>query len=203
MGETLLHAAAGAVGQLACGGTRCVSAKESRRLILSWKSIIQDLVVAGADPHGACSPRSLGVRLRKYAETDSQITPLMFMFAARFSHYPRFYGSRGNLNQAMGILISTLFDSGVNLKAYGQRESLSWVNLEESIGWKYTQYTTSGTRGYSSDYYFGRKRLLGFYYGALPEDWTVWQNEPTDEFAAEFWSMLDRRVENMPGTWVE
>lgn len=203
MGETLLHAAAGAVGQLACGGTRCVSAKESRRLILSWKSIIQDLVVAGADPHGACSPCSLGVRLRKYAETDSQITPLMFMFAARFSHYPRFYGSRGNLNQAMGILISTLFDSSVNLKAYGQRESLSWVNLEESIGWKYTQYTTSGTRGYSSDYYFGRKRLLGFYYGALPEDWTVWQNEPTDEFAAEFWSMLDRRVENMPGTWVE
>jgi hypothetical protein len=203
MGETLLHAAGGAVGQLACGGTRWVSAKESRCFILSWKSIIQDLVAAGADLHAACSPRSLGNRLIKYAKTDSQITPLMFMFAATFSHYPRFYGSRGNLNKAMSIWISTLFNSGVNMKAYGQRESLTWVNLEESTDWEYTEYTTSGTRSYSSDYYFGRKRLLGFYYGSFPEDWTVWQNEPTDEFAGEFWSMLDRRVEIMPGTWVE
>lgn len=203
IGETLLHAAAGAIGQLTCGGPGWVSAKECKGFILGWESIIQGLVAAGADLHATCSRHSLGNRLVKCAKADIQITPLMFMFASTYSQLPRFYGSRGNLNNALRIWISTLFDSGVNLKGYGERESLTWVNLEEFTDLEYTDYTTSSTRGYNSDYYFGRKRLLGFHYGPFPKDWKVWQNEPTDEFAGDFWLMLDRRVEDMPGTWVE
>jgi hypothetical protein len=30
-----------------------------------------------------------------------------------------------------------------------------------------------------------------------------WENEPTDEFAGEFWLMLDKKEEIMPGTWVD
>jgi hypothetical protein len=139
------------------------------------------------------------------ATTDGQITPLMFMFDAMFSHGPRFFRSRGDLDSAMSIWVSTLYDSGVNLKSYGLRESLIWGNLEESTDAKteYTGYSTRGTRDPMSDYYFGQKKILDFNYSSFPEDWRVMENEPTDEFAGEFWLMLDRKVEVMPGSWIE
>jgi hypothetical protein len=124
----------------------------------------------------------------------------MFMFASVYFNWPRSYHSE-ILDRAMGFWVSALHDSGVDLKEYGQRESLIWASLGESGEDKaeYIEYTTGGT----SDYYFGDRRLLGFCYGPFPEDWRVWENEPTDEFAGDFWLMLDKIVEVMPGTWIE
>jgi hypothetical protein len=46
-------------------------------------------------------------------------------------------------------------------------------------------------------------RLLDFTYGPEPEDWFVWVTNPLDEFAGQFWRMVEREVEVMPGTWVD
>lgn len=202
-GETLLHAAAGALGQLTCSGMKWVNAQRVESFISEWKSIICDLVATGTALHATCSVGSLGDRLIKCAKADSHITPLILMLAAPFLNSPRFHGSGGNPNKALHIWVSTLFNLGVDLKNYGKAESLRWFNLEDSMHWEYNEYTTSGIREYHSDYYFGRIRLLGFNYDALPENWRVWQNEPTDEFAGEFWSMLEKKVQVMPGTWVQ
>ena len=192
-GETLLHAAAGALGQLAasCGE------EFDQRCILGWRSIIQELLAAGADLYATCSRHYTGFR-----QVNFQLTPLMWMFACCVWVWTRSYISRQDLGKAMSAWISTLHDCGVDLKEYGLRESLTWVVLETLINTK-TDYNTGVTRKYDSNYYFGRKRLLGFSYGLFPEDWRIWENEPTDEFAGEFWLMLDRREEVMPGAWVE
>lgn len=198
-GETLLHAAAGALGQLAAtNGVRLIYTEEFERCcILGWRSIIRELLAAGADLYATCSQHYIGFR-----QTSFKLTPLMWMLARCVWGWTRWYVSREDLGKAMCVWISTLYDCGVDLKEYGLRESLSWVVLETFIN-PNTDYNTEGTRKYDSNYYFGQKRLLGFSYGPFPEDWRIWENEPTDEFAGEFWLMFDRRVEVMPGTWIE
>lgn len=203
---TLLHAAAGAVGRLSLD-IGCHNFKEfQHRSILGWKSIIHDLLAAGADLHAECAGDYLHFWLRECVETADQITPLMSMFVAAF-HEAYYLQDEPvwDLDNTMNIWISTLYDYGVDLKEYGLQENLTWVNLEESIQAerRYTEYTATGTRPYDSLYYRGRTRLLGFKYGPLPEDWKLWYNEPTDEFAGDFWLMVERKVEVMPGTWIE
>lgn len=199
---TLLHAAAGAIGQLvrrvAFSGREF---EKFRTMILGWKSIIQDLLDAGADLHAACSRDC--PHFFRFAEMDGRTTPLMSMLAGLFSTAHRWYRPRSYAGEAMNFWISILYDCGVDLEEYGLRESLTWVNLEEPAyaEEEYTGVYTRETRDYDSDYYFGKRRLLGFRSGPSSEDWGVWENEPTDEFAGEFWLMVDRRVEAMPGSW--
>jgi hypothetical protein len=56
-------------------------------------------------------------------------------------------------------------------------------------------------------------RLINFLYGRRPEDWIFWFSEPTDEFAGDFWRMiengptessdkeLDDQILSTPGAW--
>jgi hypothetical protein len=56
-------------------------------------------------------------------------------------------------------------------------------------------------------------RLINFSYGRRPEDWIFWFSEPTDEFAGDFWRMienaptessakeLDDPILSTPGAW--
>lgn len=202
---TLLHAAAGAIGRLSLDPGWLNFEEFKHRSILGWKSIIHDLLAAGADLHAECAEDYLHVWLPEGVETDDQITPLMLMFVAAFHEAELHDGCVWDLDNTMNIWISTLYDYGVDLKEYGLQESLTWVNLEGSIldGIMYTEYTATGTRPYDSIYYRGRTRLLGFKYGPLPEDWKLRYNEPTDEFAGDFWLMVEGKVEVMPGTWIE
>lgn len=207
VGITLLHVAARAIGQLCYDvGWDIIPEEFKRRSILGWKSIVHDLLAADADLHALSSQSDSDFCFVECAKTYDQITPLMLIFAATFPIGPRFlYRFRRDLENALCVWISTLYDCGVDLNGYGVRESSTWFNLGEPTDaeTKYTVYTTRGTRDYDSDYYFGKKRLLGFNYGPFPEDWRVWVNEPTDEFVGDFWLMVDKRVEAMPGTWTE
>ena len=36
-----------------------------------------------------------------------------------------------------------------------------------------------------------RTRLINLQYGTRPGDWIFWLSEPTDEFAGDFWSMIE------------
>lgn len=50
-------------------------------------------------------------------------------------------------------------------------------------------------------------QLIKFQYGRLPKDWKFWWNEPSDEFAGEFWSAFESEEiaasTSMPGTWID
>ena len=133
VGNSLLHAAAVAVGQVVCD-LRWFDTEESQRdRILGWKSIIQDLVTLGADLH-ACDDVYLDFGPTEYAKSCGQLTPLKLMLARLL--YSRLVGSRyrADAGEGVSIWISALYDSGVNLEEYGLKESSTWSNLEEYMG---------------------------------------------------------------------
>jgi hypothetical protein len=197
-GKTLLHAVAEAIGRLATSGNIDFCTEEFERRILGWKSITQELVAGGADLHATFSTPYLWICFNsKYAKKYSRVTPLTSMFAGFFSEWIRWCDVRMDPGKAMTFYITTLYNLGVNLKEYGLRESLTWEPLEAQKRY------TGGPENYYSDYYFGRRRVLGFNYGPYPEDWRVWENESTDEFVGDFWLMLDKKEEVMPGAWIE
>jgi hypothetical protein len=200
-GKTLLHAAANAIGRLATSGNIDWHTEELERRMLGWKSIVQELVVGGADLHATFSTfQFVHGTLFERSKLYSQVTPLSSMFAGFFSESHLSGYRKLDPGKAMSFYITTLYDSGVNLKEYGVREYLTWEPLECQKGW------TGGPGyyySYFSYYYFGRRRLLGFSYGPTPGDWKVWENEPSDEFVGDFWSMVERKEEVMPGTWIE
>jgi hypothetical protein len=193
-GKILLHAVAEAIGRLATSGNIDFCTEEFERRILGWKSITQELVAGGADLHATFSSSYLWIGFySKYAKKYSRVTPLTLMFAGFFSEWIRWYGVRMDPGKAMTFYITTLYNFSVNLKEYGLRESLTWEPLEAQ------KCYNGGPENDYSDYYFGRKRVLRFSYGPYPGNWRVWENESTDEFVGDFWLMLDRKEEVMPG----
>ncbi|RYP89920.1 hypothetical protein DL770_003941 [Monosporascus sp. CRB-9-2] len=44
-------------------------------------------------------------------------------------------------------------------------------------------------------------RLMGYKYGPEPEDWDVYWSEPTDEFAGDFWELVENPPLQVPGAW--
>lgn len=94
-------------------------------------------------------------------------------------------------NGALRALLRDFQGDGINLEEFGEREELILKNQGGCIDLQI----------------FGRSghfviRLIGFSYGPIPEDWSLWLSEPSDEFVGDFWVMIDRRLE-MPGGWSE
>jgi len=53
--------------------------------------------------------------------------------------------------------------------------------------------------------------MINFRYGTRPADWIFWLSEPTDQFAGDFWSLIEDQIKleaeqfptalSMPGSW--
>lgn len=81
---------------------------------------------------------------------------------------------------------------GVDLSEYGKAEEFIWKNqtiLREFWVWD----------GISK--MLIPLRVIGFTYGPSPKDWHLWMSDPTDSYVGEFWDMIERPVEVMPGAW--
>jgi len=190
-GTTLLHVVARALGTLSAYDIKkidWIDFRDYEKWIPGWKSIIRALVASGEDLHVTCP-------FPRYGLGHVQVTPLLFMFI----YFYRIHWVGINRQHAINSWVSTLSDSGVDLMEYGQRERLTWNTIDISME------PPPSHRWSSNDYYyyFGRRRLISFDYGPSPKDWILWENEPTDEFAGDFWLMLDRKEEIMPGTWID
>ena len=196
-GTTLLHAVGWALGNLSFYSTcntksshLSVYVEDREQWISGWNSILQGLVAAGAD-----------LNVTRLAELhdlrDVRVTPMSHMLYG-LCYHTRYAKARINPQHAIMSWISILSDSGVELREYGLQERSTWKPVEIS-----TKYIHSGPLDLFSDYYFGNRRLITFDYGPSPKDWRIWENEPTDEFAGEFWFMLDKKEEIMPGTWID
>jgi hypothetical protein len=46
-------------------------------------------------------------------------------------------------------------------------------------------------------------RILSLEFGPRPEEWRLWVSNPVDELAWEFWEMVERGEQVMPGTWID
>ncbi|CAI7653058.1 unnamed protein product [Penicillium viridicatum] len=95
---------------------------------------------------------------------------------------------------ALKVWLRTLQEAGVDLELYGR--------IEERI-WK-TEWIPRESHQLP-DYHrlkgATKARLIGFSYGPSIEDWHLWVSEPSDSLAGEFWDLIERPVEVMPGAW--
>ena len=93
---------------------------------------------------------------------------------------------------AIQVWLKQLKVVGVNLNRYGKAEECIWkmgVTQREFSVWNIPEQE------------FELQRIIGFAYGSSPENWYVWLSEESDSFVGEFWDMIERPIEVMPGSW--
>ncbi|KAL4964331.1 uncharacterized protein BDV14DRAFT_201103 [Aspergillus stella-maris] len=97
--------------------------------------------------------------------------------------------------------------AGVDLQAYSATEQLLYSSADLDLElWTYV-----GPLGElpSASWFLKHRqdyvpfRILKLEYGHEPEDWRLWTTNPIDELVGEFWEMVEREEEVMPGAWVD
>lgn len=183
LGRTLLHKLA------ECMGFNL--SREGKDATYKWRPLLRDAVAASADPN-------------KMAAIDNYVlTPLSSFLKCFIWNWKAIRRARYDFNPALRTWVFELKSAGVDLEVYGAKESA----FVEGFGLSYSIYV-GPLRSRSIDYGDKREDFLWFYfwkltYGAEPENWTIWVMNPIDELVGEFWEMIEREEEIMPGTWVD
>ncbi|KAJ5787284.1 hypothetical protein N7457_002274 [Penicillium paradoxum] len=155
--------------------TQCASWYQAKT---SWWGLFQEYLHTGANIHDLVEGRTIFLSfLTGYDNHSSWLTSQR---------------RRNDLGSATELWLKALQANGVDLKQFGRAELVIWRN--ENIR---KEFVAHGCHDRLA------KRIIGFTYGPSPEDWHLWVSEPTDRFAGEFWSLIERPVEVMPGTWPE
>lgn len=93
---------------------------------------------------------------------------------------------------AVRFLLEVISEAGIDLEEYGRRESellVPYVPYYRS----WTDFTTTPSNPY----------LVSIKYGPRPEDWDFTWDLLVEEFAGEFWEMLENQPLHIPGAWVD
>lgn len=92
--------------------------------------------------------------------------------------------------RAIVMWLEDLVAAGVDLQQYGEIEQSrypGWAILEE----------------YAVDFFPGYDALYWFTYGPRPEDWRFFWGSKVEEFAGEFWKLVEPRAISIPGAWAD
>lgn len=144
---------------------------ERQKLYDSWKEIFCEFLAAGIDVH----------------QVVGQRTP----FVAFLEGYLNFWERRQKQilawDTALQVWLEDLLSAGVDLQHFGQTENRVWKGegLRRDLQWR------NGPC----------RQLIGFSYGSSPRDWRFWFSETSDHFAGEFWALIEKPIEMMPGAW--
>ncbi|OTB17387.1 hypothetical protein K445DRAFT_276309 [Daldinia sp. EC12] len=112
------------------------------------------------------------------------------------SVYYYFYFHLKPFNLMIMEWLKALALAGVDLEAYGQRE---YAILLDDYSLRYIVACSHS----HSDILRLKIYLIHFKFGPKPEDWEFYFNEPTDEFAGDFWKLVKDPPLRIPGAWVE
>ncbi|KAH8820779.1 hypothetical protein F5884DRAFT_827109 [Xylogone sp. PMI_703] len=138
-----------------------------------WRKLLADAIKAGAD---SCS-----ISTRWMTSKECPGSSLLLEF---ISCYTRDHGRtrvyQYNFTQIVRLWVAELANAGVDLLSYGERTKIFKSRR------RYLPY-----------------HLTGLIYGPTPDDWQVWASNPLDELAGEFWNLVEKPEERMPGSWIE
>ncbi|KAE8338873.1 hypothetical protein BDV24DRAFT_137067 [Aspergillus arachidicola] len=141
----------------------------------SWKSLFFDILPVEGDIHQIVDGKTLLI-----AFLDGYLASLV---------------SLPESNQALW-LGQEIFHVGI--RAWLKDMRTAGLNLEE-LGAHEWRIWKSGK--VQMEFNGGVHRLIGIVYGPCPEDWYIWLLEPSDSFVGEFWALVERPAETMPGEW--
>ncbi|KID88698.1 Ankyrin repeat-containing domain protein [Metarhizium guizhouense ARSEF 977] len=101
------------------------------------------------------------------------------------------------VNDNVRSLLDDVSRGGIRLEEYGRVEFSLFTNNDFA-----RTRRCRAVMGYNHEA-VGGPYLVSLQYGSRPEDWRfVWDNL-VEEFAGEFWEMLEIQPLNMPGAWVD
>jgi hypothetical protein len=172
MNSTLIHSAAAHIG--ACQPVTQIlgGAHEHQSRLDAWIGLCRDFLRVGIDIHFIIHGR----------------TPLMSYVEGWLSHW-----SSSAANQfAVQPWLEQLEAVGVDLSEYGKVEEFIWRN--QTIQRQFWACDKSLKVNVML-------RVIGFAYGPSSKDWHIWLSDPTDSYVGDFWNMVTRPVEVMPGAW--
>ena len=156
-----------------------------------WRPLLREAIAASADPNKM-------THINRSGET-----PLSAFFTYYTWNWESIRRAQYDFNPALRTWAFELKSAGVDLEEHGEKESA----FIEEYGPCYHIYV-GPLRSRSIQFPKGKGDIFLFYvwkltYGPEPEDWTVWVMNPIDELVGEFWEMVEREEEVMPGTWVD
>lgn len=146
----------------------------------SYVDLLRELLRLGADAHTVVD----------------NMTPFQAFLQGYFgeSTLPQFQTGNDACNSAIQTWLGNLEAVGIDLAVYGETEQYNWMNTasrREFNGWDIEEQAND------------TQRVTGFSYGTSPADWHMWMAEPSDPFVGQFWEMVERSMEEMPGSWPE
>lgn len=103
-----------------------------------------------------------------------------------------------HLNATSSVLrvwLEALRQAGVDLNTYGQREHEIFAD-DDSLHYFNSDYRIEVPLVFEV-------YLIDFTYGPEPDDWRLYWRETTDEFAGDFWKLIEDPPLNIPGSWVD
>ncbi|KAF4764216.1 hypothetical protein HAV15_001416 [Penicillium sp. str.  len=179
---TLVHLAARIMGCMQLHSrydyTASAIMEDPKLLVSLWGSFVQ---------------RSLDAHVNIHRYVDGMTPFLEFYWGYHESEYiPE--DQRYFFDLALKVWLKTLQKGGVNLEHYGRNEEriwkTEWIPRESHQLPDYDRHSRTT-----------KARLIGFSYGPSIEDWHLWVSEPSDSLVGEFWDLIERPVEVMPGAW--
>jgi hypothetical protein len=148
---------------------------EQGELYTSWNCLFREFLLAKIDVHQIVDRR----------------TPLIAFLQGYFYHeWGRTKNERSACVTGLGSWLTELEAAGIDLDGFGQKEVNIWKS--ENIRRDFRSVSEKGVRW---------KRLINIVYGANPSDWNIWFSESSDSHAGEFWDLLEKETEVMPGSW--
>jgi hypothetical protein len=148
--------------------------KDKQRLLYeAWNIFFCDFVAANIDIHHVVGRK----------------TPFSAFLSGYFRWCDHVEVAPSACNTALRIWLTDLKSVGVDLEDFGRAEKDLYNS--RAIGKDYHVCSWVG----------GNHRLINFTYGTSPHDWHLWISEKSDLFAGEFWDMIQREEEVMPGAW--
>ncbi|KAJ5546625.1 hypothetical protein N7494_004210 [Penicillium frequentans] len=144
----------------------------------SWSNLFHELLCLGMGIHSIHDEKTLFLAFIHGYFNMSTISP--------------FQSGNAACNLAIQVWLHELKSAGIDLIRYGETEKRLWAEgtlWREIDGWNIAEQASD------------MQRVIGFSYGSSPEDWNMWLAEASDDFVGQFWEIIERPVEVMPGAW--
>lgn len=148
----------------------------------SWHALLEAAVISGVFELANAVPCELGM-----SSSLRRLFSSMVVFEMLGSELRQ-------TRQLLEIWLQILASAGIDLERYGclEQTCLSYNN----------EWTL---RCYSERYpELNSIRIAGMSIGGAVSDWRIWFHCPLDEWAADFWALIERESEHLvPGAWID
>ncbi|KAL2880151.1 hypothetical protein SGCOL_004536 [Colletotrichum sp. CLE4] len=155
----------------------------------NWRGLAR-WIFKGASLERLSMPGSL------YARGGGRYTPL---FIGIFD-LPWKYNLGLRTHRFLRTWLEDLQTSGIDLEEYGRRE-MEIFKRDALLQDRRSRVRSTRDDGYYESY--PGMRLTSFTYGPEPEDWKLVWSPEAEEYAGEFWDLIENPPLRIPGGWVD